>query len=122
LSHARGAAVARGRYHQSMQQAIIRYAGSYRYDHRAALDRALAVAREQIDLEDDLATLGGGWMRCFVMRGTTVTIELAIPAVAELRFAAAEVFENLSRTAIDGLVEGKIGEQYVDYYPAGADD
>ncbi|MBK9033162.1 MAG: hypothetical protein IPL61_18140 [Myxococcales bacterium] len=105
-----------------MQHEIIRYAGRYRFARRDLLDRALMVAREQIDLEDDLATLGGGWMRCFVMHGTTVTIDLAIPAIAELRFAAAEVFETLSRTAVDGLVEGKIGERYVDYYPSGGDD
>jgi hypothetical protein len=56
------------------------------------------------------------------MHGTTLTINLAIPAAADFRFAAAEIFEGLSRAAIDGTVEAKIGEAYVDYYPSGDDD
>ncbi|MBA3539875.1 MAG: hypothetical protein H0T79_09620 [Deltaproteobacteria bacterium] len=105
-----------------MQHAIIRYVGSYTFEGRDALDRALATARSQIAEDDELAALEGGWLRCFVMHGSTLTINLAIPAVADLRFAAAEVFEALSRTATGGTVEGKIGDAYVDYYPSGDDD
>lgn len=110
------------RYHTLMQPETIRYAGRYRFDGREALDRALAVARDQLDLDDDLATIGSGWMGGFVREGTTVTITLAIPAIAELRLAAAELFENMSQAAVDGLVEGTIGGRYVDYYPSGGED
>lgn len=105
-----------------MQHDIIRYAGRYRFEHRAVLDRALALAQAQVDEEDDQAALAGGWLRCFLMTGTTLTINLALPAVADLRFAAAEIFTGLARAAIAGAVEATIGGVGVDYYAAGDDD
>ncbi len=98
----------------------IRYAGQYRFERHVDLARTLARAREQLELEDDLP-LPGGWMRAFVVRGAAVTIDLAIPACAELRFAAAELFETLARAAVDGLVEATIAGRRVDDYPSGGD-
>lgn len=98
----------------------IRYAGRYRFARRAELERALGRARDQLDLEDELPA-SAGWLRGFVVEGATVTIALAIPASPELRFAAAELFETLARTAIDGLVEGTLDGRPLDDYPSGPD-
>ena len=81
---------------------IVRYAGTYHYLDRAVLERALISAREQIEDEEDLAALEGGWIRCFVMYGNMLTVNLALPALAQHQFAAAEVFATLSRDAIAG--------------------
>ena len=78
-------------------------------------------AREQLDLEDELPA-PGAWLRGLVVDGATLTVALAVPASAELRFAAAELFETLARAAIDGVVEGTLDGRPVDYYPSGADD
>ncbi|MCX5743797.1 MAG: hypothetical protein NT062_14995, partial [Proteobacteria bacterium] len=63
-----------------------------------------------------------GWIRCFIMHGTSLTVNLALPAIAEARFAAAEVFGSLSRLAIDGSVTARIGDTRVDCYASGDDD
>ncbi|MBX3155745.1 MAG: hypothetical protein KF773_07085 [Deltaproteobacteria bacterium] len=92
-----------------MQHAIIRYAGTYRFDRRETLEAALSRARAKIDEEHDVTTLAGGWLRCFVMQGTTLTVNLTLPAVAELQTTATEVFATLARAAIDGAVEATLG-------------
>ena len=104
-----------------MTDASIRYAGRYRFARRAELDRALGRARDQLDLEDELPT-PAAWLRGLVVDGATVTVALAIPASAELRFAAAALFEALAQTAVDGLVEGTLDGRPVDFYPSGAAD
>ena len=101
--------------------ACIRFAGRYRFARRAELERALGRARDQLDLEDELPA-PGAWLRGLVVDGATLTVALAVPASAELRFAAAELFETLARAAIDGVVEGTLDGRPVDYYPSGADD
>jgi hypothetical protein len=101
---------------------VVRYAGTYRYQDRAVLDRALASAREQINEEDDLAALEGGWIRCFVMHGTTLTVNLALPALPQHQFVAAEVFATLSREAIAGSVNATLGDERVDEYVSGDDE
>lgn len=104
-----------------MAQDRIRYEGQFRFDRRADLEHALLVAREQLALEDDLAIHGDGWMRGFVTRGATLAIELAMPATAEVRFAAAELFETMSRAAVGGSVAATIDGRHVDDYPSGGD-
>ena len=101
---------------------IVRYAGTYRYPDRAVLDRALASARAHIDDEEDLAALEGGWIRCFVMHGATLTVNLALPALPQHQFAAAEVFTTLSRDAIAGSVKATLGTARLDEYVSGDDD
>lgn len=100
---------------------VVRYAGTYRFADRAILERALGEARSHIAEEDDLATLEGGWLRCFVMSDTTLTINLAVPALPEHRFAAAEIFTMLSHQAIDGLVRATIDDRAVDEFAPGDD-
>ncbi len=101
---------------------VIRYAGTYRFEDRAILDRALAAARAQLDDDDELAALEGGWLRCFIMRGTTLMVNIALPALPEHRFAAAEVFATLSRDAIEGSVKATIDDVRVDEFTSGDDD
>ena len=105
-----------------MTTSTIRYAGTYRFGDRAILDRALLAARAHIDDEDELAALEGGWLRCFVMHGTTLTVNVALPALPEHRFAAAEIFAVLSRDAIAGSVQATIDGVRVDEYTPGDDD
>jgi hypothetical protein len=105
-----------------MQHDIIRYAGTYRFARRDVLDRALAHAREHIDEDVEHASLAGGWLRCFILHGTTLTVNLALPAVAELQFAAAEVFATLARAAVDGSVEARIGDRSIDCYVSAEED
>ena len=100
----------------------IRYAGSYRFADREILNRALIAARAQIDDDDELAAPDGGWMRFFVMHGTTLTVNLALPALPEQRFAAAEFFLVLSRNAIEGNVQATIAGVRVDEFAPGEDD
>ena len=101
---------------------VIRYAGTYRFEDRDVLHRALAAARAQLDDDDELAALAGGWLRCFVMHGTTLMVNIALPALPEHRFAAASVFTTLSRDAIAGSVKATIGDVGVDEYLSGDED
>jgi len=101
---------------------VVRYAGTYRFGARAILERALAKARAHLDDEDELAALGGGWLRCFVMSDTTLTVNLAIPALPDHQIAAAEVFAALAREAVDGSVRATIDDISVDEFISGDDD
>lgn len=89
---------------------IVRYAGTYRFADRNALERALSQARTRIDEDDDLAALEGGWIRCFVMSDDLLTINLALPALAEHQFVATEVFATLSRDAVEGSVRATVDD------------
>lgn len=84
-----------------MQQGVVRFAGTYRFHHRDALECALTRAREWVNEDQYQIALGGGWMRCFVMFGTTLTVNLAVPAQAEHRVVADFVFAMLRREAIE---------------------
>ncbi|MEJ7596476.1 MAG: hypothetical protein WKG01_01095 [Kofleriaceae bacterium] len=100
---------------------VIRYAGTYRYSDRVTLERALSRARAHIEDADELA-LEGGWMRCFVILDTVLTINLALPALREHRDAASEVFDALARAAIDGSVRATIDDRAVDEIVSGDDE
>ena len=99
-----------------MPTSIVRYAGTYRFEDRDVLERALSQARSRIDDDEELAALEGGWLRCFVMFDTMLTINLALPALPAHRYIAAEVFATLSRAAIDGSVKATIDDVDVDEY------
>lgn len=103
-----------------MQLGNISFHGSYRYADRAALERALARARAEL-LEEELDD-HGLWLRCFVTSGTTLTVNVSIPAVAEQRFAAANMFLILADGAVEGAVEGLRGTRSLDLFEAGAED
>jgi hypothetical protein len=95
---------------------IIRYAGTFRFSDRVLLEHALARARAHISNEEDLAALGGGWLRCFVMFDVTLTVNIALPAMPDHRFAAAEIFACLSSEAIEGAVTATIDDVPVEQY------
>lgn len=101
---------------------VVRYAGTYRFGARATLEHALARARAHLDDDDELAALGGGWLRCFVMYDTTLTINLALPDQPEHQIAAAEVFATLARDAEGGSVRATIGDVSIDEFISGDDD
>ena len=94
----------------------MRYRGRYEYSDGAALERALISARAV--LEDDDVPDATAWLRFFVCRGRSLTVNLEMPATAELRFAAANVFLALAHGAVDGNVEALEGPQLVDLFIA----
>lgn len=104
-----------------MQQPdVIQYHGSYRYADRATLEGAIARARAALD--DDEAERAGRWMRCFVLNGTNLTVNLHVPAEAEQRHAAANVFLTLAHGAVEGAVEARHGSRALDFFPPGEED
>ncbi len=103
-----------------MSRDAIRFRGSYRYPDLETLERALARARAELD-EENLRN-EGGWPRCFVRKGTELTVDLTVPSHPALRFVAANVFLILAHGAVDGSVEAIEGERCVDVFDAGEDD
>lgn len=95
---------------------VIRYAGTFEFPDRDLLEQALVRVRSKIDEEQELAALGGGWMRCFVMRDRAVTVNLALPALQRNRDAAAEIFAALAIDALEGNVTATIGGFAVEWY------
>ena len=45
-----------------------------------------------------------------------------VPAIADVRFAAANVFQTLARDAVEGAVEARHGSDHVDFFPSGGDE
>lgn len=103
-----------------MQQETILYHGSYRYADRPSLERALAQARAELDDED--FDRDRGWLRCFITHGTQLTVNLTTPAIAEQRFAAANVLLILAHGAVEGAVEARQRERTIDLFGAGPED
>jgi hypothetical protein len=104
-----------------MQRHQIRFHGTYRYSSQAALDHALAAARLQLADEDfsdpELASL-----RWLLRRGSILTIDVTLPAAADVRFAAATLFETLAQDAVEGAVDALHGPDRIDSFPSGGDD
>jgi len=104
-----------------MSPNLIRFHGTYRYDSKDSLERAIAAVRAQLDDEDvmdpSLASL-----RCFVRNGTILDVDVSLPAAADIRFVAAGVFQTLAQDAIEGAVEARHGNDHVDFFPSGGDD
>lgn len=103
-----------------MQSDVIQYHGSYRYSDRPTLERA--IQRAHATIADDEAERSPAWMRCFVLEGTHLTVNLSVPASADQRFLAANVFLTLAHGALDGAVEATYGGKAVDLYVPGEDD
>ncbi|MEJ7597253.1 MAG: hypothetical protein WKG01_05020 [Kofleriaceae bacterium] len=99
----------------------IHFHGSYRYDSREALDRALAAARLFLD-EDDVPDPALTSLRSFVRTETSVTVDIVLPPAADARFAAAAVFHELAREAIGGAIEARQNGQRIDLFVSGEDD
>lgn len=98
----------------------ILYSGSYRYADRSALERALAQARAELDDED--FDRDHGWLRSFITHGTQLTVNLQTPALAEQRFAAANVLLILAHGAVEGAVEARHEGRVIDLYGSGPED
>ena len=99
-----------------MQSSVVRYSGKFRFETRSSLDQALLLARSKIDEDSDLASLDGGWQRCFQIHDSTLDVTVALPSQERHRQAAAEVFAALSREAIDGTVIATVGDVPIEYY------
>jgi hypothetical protein len=108
-----------------MPPGFLRYYGSYRYESSAILDRAVLTAWSRFDEEElshpsmhaSVASMGR-----FVKTGARLHVDLTLPTSADVRFAAAEMFDVLAKQAIEGVVEARHGTDHVDYYPSGDDD
>ncbi len=102
-----------------MPPELIRFHGTYRYDSLETLERAMALAREQLD-DDDVSE--PALDRCVVKQGMSLRVDVVLPAIAEIRFAASDMFQTLARDAIEGSVEATHGARHVDFFPSGGDD
>jgi hypothetical protein len=69
--------------------------------------------------EDDASSSDVAWMRCFVTRGTVLTVNLTSRVD---RFCAAAVFDMLAEMAIEGAVEARLGDNRIDFFPSGHHD
>jgi hypothetical protein len=113
-------------------QDVVHFHGTYRYATRDRLEHAIASARAVLDDEDAVELDGRGpptgsaaewrrgsidaaWMRCFVTRGTVLTVNLTSRVD---RFSAAAVFELLAASAIEGAVEARLGDRHIDFFPS----
>jgi hypothetical protein len=96
-------------------QDIVHFHGTYRYATRTNLDRAVEAAREVL-ADDEAAEIDAVWMRCFVTRGTVLTVNLTSRVD---RFSAAAVFDRLAGAAIEGAVEARLGGRFIDLFPSG---
>jgi len=101
-----------------MPPQLIRFHGSYRYPSRHALERAVASARAQLD-EDDDGDRAAAALRTLVAYGSVLDIDVVLPAAADTRFAAADMFLTLARDAIAGAVEAHDGECGIDVFAPG---
>jgi len=99
-------------------QDIVHFHGTYRYATRENLEHAISSARAALT-DDDAAELEAAWMRCFVTRGTVLTVNLTSRVD---RFSAAAVFDTLAETAIEGAVEARLGNAHIDFFPSGSGD
>lgn len=97
---------------------VVHFHGTYRYATRESLEHAIASARAVL-ADDDSGDSDAAWMRCFVTRGTVLTVNLTSRVD---RFSAAAVFDTLAETAVEGAVEARLGEAEVDVFPSGDDD
>jgi hypothetical protein len=98
---------------------VLHFRGAFSYDSADSLERALADAKAQLDEEDHPALAS---FRNLVRSGTRLIVDLVMPAIAEVRFAAAAIVQALATPAIAGGVEAFVGTRVVDFFPSGGDD
>ena len=121
MSPARGRVFARGRYNGGMPPALIRFHGTYRYRTAGDLDDAVVMATGQLD-DEELSDPSLRSLRTLVRRGSVLSVDILAPEAADLRFAAANLFETLAQRAVEGAVDADIGTRRVDWFPSGADE
>jgi len=83
-------------------QGIVHFHGTYCYATRENLERAIASARAVLAGDN---TADEAWMRCFVTRGTVLTVNLTSRADG---FKAAAVFDSLAETAVECAVKARL--------------
>lgn len=93
---------------------VVHFHGTYRYASRDTLERAIASARAVLE-DEDASEIDAAWMRCFVTRGTVLTVNLTSRVDG---FSAAAVFDALARAAVEGAVEARIGDRHIDLFTA----
>jgi len=120
-SLSRGEDFAVAAYISTMQPQFIRFHGTYRYDSHETLERAMSLARAQLD-DDDVADPALVSLQCMVRQGMSLRVDVSLPAIAEIRFAASDMFQTLARDAVEGAVEATHGSRHVDFFPSGGDD
>jgi hypothetical protein len=89
---------------------MIQYRGAYRFADRAALDHAVAVA---------LAN-NAEWQLRFNPVGSSLRIDLDLPACSDQRHVAAQVMQVLALSALEGIVVARHRELAVDVFVCGA--
>ena len=99
-------------------QDVVHFHGTYRYATRESLEHAIASARAVL-ADDEDGEGDAAWMRCFVTRGTVLTVNLTSRMD---RNSAAAVFDTLAETAVEGAVEARVGGAEVDLFAPGEDD
>lgn len=104
-----------------MAPGLVRYAGSFRYDDAATLQRAQRAALLAVS-DDDPDGAFGGTLRPRVVDGVGLVVDFAIVWATGPRFAAATLLETLARPARAGSVEAWRGTQLVDEFVAGDGD
>jgi hypothetical protein len=100
---------------------VVHFHGTYRYATRENLEHAISSARAVLAEDEDSAIEAAPlerveWMRCFVTRGTVLTVNLTSRVD---RYSAAAVFDLLAETAIEGAVEARAGDTRIDLFPSG---
>jgi hypothetical protein len=95
----------------------LRYYGSYKYESRESLERAVAAAWTQFHDEDIPQPSAG-----LVKQGDRLHVDLTLSTAADARFAAASMLDTLARAAIAGSVEARHGTEHVDLFCSGDDD
>jgi len=91
---------------------VVHFHGTYRYATRDHLERAITSARAVL-AEDEASEVDAAWMRCFVTRGTVLTVNLTSRVDG---FSAAAVFDVLARAAVEGAVEARVGDRHIDLF------
>lgn len=99
-------------------QDVVHFHGTYRYATRENLEHAISSARAVL-AEDEASEVDAAWMRCFVTRGTVLTVNLTSRVD---RFSAAAVFDLLAETAVEGAVEARLGDMHIDTFPSRTTD
>lgn len=99
----------------------LRYYGSYRYQSRESLERAVTAAWHRYD-EEELGHTSLASMGRFIQQGNRLHVDLTLPAAPDSRFAAAGLLQTLASEAIEGSVEARHGTDHVDYFCSGDDD
>jgi hypothetical protein len=95
-------------------QDVVCFHGTNRNATRERLEHAISSARAVL-AEDEASEGDAAWMRCFVTRGTVLTVNLTSHVD---RYSAAAVFDTLAESAIEGAVEARLGDAHVDLFPS----